>query len=303
MARVISFINFKGGVGKTTCTVEIAVCLAAHHKKRVLLVDLDPQTNATFYLVDQPFWLDWVRERGSLKDLFTDYILQRQTFRLDRAIIPNVAPGGLAIEGLHLLPSHLSLITIDEQLAGVSGADRGIFGPQAILKAHLADFEDAYDFILCDCPPNFNLVTQNGFFASQAYLVPTLPDYLSTLGIDLIRRQASRFATGIRQTFPTVGAAYDEPRLLGIVLNRVRVLESGSPPRLPHVQQRAIQSLKNTLGADHLLFASYVTESVAVSDAPSGKLPVSISPDAKCRKSQEQFRRITDELLTRLQGG
>ena len=148
MARVISFINFKGGVGKTTCTVEIAVCLARYHTKRVLLIDLDPQTNATFYLLEQPFWMEWVERQGSLKDLFEDFIAHRYTFRIDRAIVQNVAAGGLAVEGLDLLPSHLSLVTIDERLAGISGSDRGLFGPQAILKAHLAEIENIGAFLV-----------------------------------------------------------------------------------------------------------------------------------------------------------
>lgn len=297
---MISLINFKGGVGKTTCTVEVAVCLARYHGKRVLLIDLDPQTNATFYLLEQPFWMDWVERRGSLKDLFEDFIARRYTFRIDQAIVENVPAGGLAIEGLDLLPSHLSLVTIDERLAGTSGFDRGLFGPQAILKAHLADLESRYDFILCDCPPNFNLVTQNGLFASQAYLVPTLPDYLSTLGITLIQRQVDRFVAAMQRTFTMIGAPYQPPRLLGIVLNRVKVLEYAPTLRLPHVQQRAIQSLKNTPGCDGLLFRHFILESVAVSEAPQGKVPVSISPDAKLRRSQEQFRRVTEEVLERL---
>ena len=300
MARIISFINFKGGVGKTTCTVEIAVCLAAHHKKRVLLIDLDPQTNATFYLLEQAFWVDWVRRKGSLRDLFEDYIARKQTFRIDQAIVPDVAAGGLAVAGLDLLPSHLSLITIDERLAGVSGFDRGLFGPQAVLKAHLADLEDRYDFILFDCPPNFSLVTQNGLFASRAYLVPTLPDYLSTLGIALIQRQVDRFVAGMRRTFEVIGATYDQPRLLGILFNRVRVLEFGPPLRLPKVQEQAIQGVRNTPGCAGLVFRRFITESVAVSEAPEGKVPISVSPDRKVRPIQDQFRRVTEELLERL---
>ena len=300
MAHVISFINFKGGVGKTTCTVEIAVCLARYHGKRVLLIDLDPQTNATFYLLEQPFWMEWVERQGSLKGLFEDFIAHRYTFRIDRAIVQNVAAGGLAVEGLDLLPSHLSLVTIDERLAGISGSDRGLFGPQAILKAHLAEIENRYDFILCDCPPNFNLVTQNGLFASQAYLVPTLPDYLSTLGITLIQRQVDRFVATMHRTFTMIGAPYEAPELLGIVLNRVKVLEFGSEPRLPNIQQRAIQSLKNTPGCDGLLFRNFILESVAVSEAPQEKLPISVSPDPRLRRSQDQFRRVAEEFLARL---
>lgn len=300
MARIISLINFKGGVGKTTCTVEIAVCLAAYHGKRVLLIDLDPQTNATFYLLEQEFWVDWVRRKGSLRNLFDDYITQRQTFRIDQAIIQDVAAGGLAIKGLDLLPSHLLLITIDERLAGVGGVGRGLFGPQAVLKAHLADLESQYDFILCDCPPNFNLVTQNGLFASEAYLVPTLPDYLSTLGITLIQRQVNRFVAGMRRIFTMIGATYEEPRLIGILFNRVRVLEFGPPLKLPRVQEQAIQYVKKIPGCQELVFNRFVTESVVVSEAPERKVPVSISTDPKYKQSQIQFRQVTEELLERL---
>ncbi len=301
MAQIISLINFKGGVGKTTCTVEIAVCLATYHGKRVLLVDLDPQTNATFYLLEQEFWLDWVKRRGSLLNLFEDYyIAERQTFRIDQAIIQDVAAGGLTIKGLDLLPSHLSLITIDERLATVGGIGRGLFGPQAVLKAHLADLERQYDFILCDCPPNFNLVTQNGLFASHTYLVPTLPDYLSTLGITLIQRQVSRFVTGMQKTFTMIGATYEEPRLIGILFNRVRVLEFGPPLRLPRVQEQAIQYVKKLPGCQDLVFEHFVTESLAVGEAPERKVPVSIATNPRYRQSQAQFRQVTEELLERL---
>jgi len=302
MARIISFINFKGGVGKTTCTVEIAVCLAAYHSKRVLLVDLDPQTNATFYLLDQESWVDWVKRRGSLRNLFEDYIAQRQTCQIDQATIRDVAAGGLAIKGLDLLPSHLELITIDERLASVSGVGRGLFAPQAVLRASLADVEGQYDFVLCDCPPNFNLVTQNGLFASEGYLVPTLPDYLSTLGIDLIRRQVGRFSAGMQRTFELIGAPYKEPQPLGIVFNRVRVLEYGPPVKLPRAQAQSIQGLMNNSELKDLIFKGFITESVVVGEAPGGKIPISVSTDPKLKANQAQFRKVTEEFLRRIDG-
>ncbi|MBI3014253.1 MAG: AAA family ATPase [Candidatus Tectomicrobia bacterium] len=117
MAKIVSFINFKGGVGKTTTAVEIAVSLAAHHGKRVLLVDLDPQTNATFYLVREADWASWVQERGSLKDLFDAVLGGDRPCEIRNAIMQTVAAGGLAIPGLHLPPSHLELISVDLRLA------------------------------------------------------------------------------------------------------------------------------------------------------------------------------------------
>ena len=68
MTRIVSFINYKGGVGKTTIAVETAATLANKHGFRVLVVDLDPQTNASFYLVTEKVWEEWAESQGSLKD-------------------------------------------------------------------------------------------------------------------------------------------------------------------------------------------------------------------------------------------
>jgi len=70
MAHIVTIINFKGGVGKTTCSVEIAAALARHYGRRTLLVDLDPQASATFYVMKQERWKEWTRAHGSTYELF-----------------------------------------------------------------------------------------------------------------------------------------------------------------------------------------------------------------------------------------
>ena len=67
-AKVISFINMKGGVGKTTCAVNVATYLARDHGKRVLLVDFDPQTNASLSVMSEKAWEDWQDEHGTMAD-------------------------------------------------------------------------------------------------------------------------------------------------------------------------------------------------------------------------------------------
>src|SRR3989442_12776159 len=70
MAQVVTVMNFKGGVGKTTCSIELATALARHYGKRTLVVDLDPQASATFYVMEQPHWKQWRETRGTTYNLF-----------------------------------------------------------------------------------------------------------------------------------------------------------------------------------------------------------------------------------------
>jgi len=300
VAKIVSFINFKGGVGKTTSAVEIAVSLAAHHGKRVLLVDLDPQTNATFYLVREGDWSSWVQERGSLKDLFDSVLGGDRPCEIRSTIMQSVGAGGLAIPGLHLLPSHLELISVDLRLAGAAGAGHGVFGPQTVLASHLRQIAAEYDYILCDCPPNFNLITQNGMFASEAYVVPMLPDFLSTIGITLIRREIENFTAGMRRAVESFGAGFAGPELRGVIFSRVRVLKYASPARLAGLHAQMIRSIRDDPFFGPKIFRHFIPESVHVGEAPARKIPASLSPDGSHRAIGKQFRALAAEFLERV---
>jgi chromosome partitioning protein len=91
MTKIVSFINLKGGVGKTTAAVNIASLLARDHQKRVLLIDLDPQTNATVSVIDQMAWQQRHTAGQTLFHLFDDTLNGRSRFKISSAILPNVA--------------------------------------------------------------------------------------------------------------------------------------------------------------------------------------------------------------------
>jgi chromosome partitioning protein len=112
MTKIISFINLKGGVGKTTLTVNIASILAKVHSKKVLVVDLDPQTNATVSLISQTEWEKVNLRKQTLYHLFNDKINSGSDFDLGKAIIKNVAN----IQNLNLLPSSLNLVEIQDRI-------------------------------------------------------------------------------------------------------------------------------------------------------------------------------------------
>ena len=187
MARIVSFINYKGGVGKTTMAVETAATLANKYDFKVLVIDLDPQTNASFYLVTESDWEEWAnsKDHGSLKDIFQSAIKEEE-FDASKVIMEDL------YGCLDLVPSHLDLLPVDLELAAKWGAQSS--EAKMIIKDRLGTIirEREYDFVIIDCPPNLNLVTQNALMASDSYVVVCLPEYFSVRGIGLIETQTDK---------------------------------------------------------------------------------------------------------------
>src|SRR5690349_4784611 len=116
MPVVTSFINLKGGVGKTTLTVALAHFLAIEHRKRVLVIDLDPQTNATVCLIPEQEWKRLDDAGLTIYQLFVDQVKGSRRFDADAAIVRNVSNVGGGVEGLDVLPSSLGLIKIQDRV-------------------------------------------------------------------------------------------------------------------------------------------------------------------------------------------
>lgn len=190
---VISFINLKGGVGKTTSAVNVAATLAKREiksgdkskKASVLLIDLDPQSNASLTLLKKDQYKDLDAANKTLFKLF-DYEISRdddnETFDLGEI---RVTP----IDGLNLdlLPSSLKLIDIQDRLVTYH---RYYLSATDILYNALNKLKNpegkAYTHIIIDCPPSLGLITLNGLSLSRYFIVPTLLDAYSHWGLDKI---------------------------------------------------------------------------------------------------------------------
>lgn len=301
-SRFISFINFKGGVGKSTTAVETAASLARHFGKRVLLIDLDPQTNSTFYLMDHTEWERWTHTNGSLKTLFDAYLSGNgDRFDVSQVIKKDLlCHGGTPLApGFELLPSHLALVQIDIQLAARTAVGEAVFSNQSIIRQALQQVQHRYDYIIFDCPPNFNLVTQNGLFASDGYVIPAIPDYLSTLGINLIQGEVNRFSDRIRHALAMFGGTFAGPELKGIIFTRVR-LRSRNPLRFVDLHARRMQEVERTNPG--LVFRNFISEAVRFAEAPERQLPVSLSPRPEDREARDEFLRLAEEFIERTDG-
>ena len=212
MPTVTSLINLKGGVGKTTLTLSLAHFLALEHQKRVLVIDLDPQTNATVCLIPENEWKERDETGRTLYQLFLDQVKGVKRFNADEAIVRNVSNVSGGVEGLDLLPSSLQLIKIQDRLTQVTDFDSYQRGPIFALRDALADVLPYYDHVLIDCPPSLGVVTLNGLAISDSYLIPVVPDILSVLGIPPILDRVAHFSQCVRRNV----------RALGIVISKMR---------------------------------------------------------------------------------
>ncbi|NLP47114.1 MAG: ParA family protein [Epulopiscium sp.] len=158
MGRIIAIANQKGGVGKTTTTINLAASLAEKGKK-VLVVDIDPQGNTTSGLGV---------EKNHLDHTIYELLLQQSTWEV--TLIHT------QVEGLDLIPANVNLAGAEIELIGVEQREY-------LLKQYLEEVYQEYDFILIDCPPSLNTLTINALTAANTVLVPIQCEYYALEGL------------------------------------------------------------------------------------------------------------------------
>ena len=284
MAQIVSFINYKGGVGKTTIAVETAATLVKAHGFKVLVIDLDPQTNATFYLMSERQWETWSDNQASLKDIF-DAALAEEDFDPSTVIKTDIF-----IEGLDLLPSHLDLLPVDLNLAAKWGAQSS--EAKMLLRDRLLPVisEREYDFVLIDCPPNLNLVTQNALMLSDSYVVVCLPEYFSVRGIALIETQVDLMMDMVNRNLARYGAGPAlGPARRGIIFNRVRYVSGGTVAQENWMLQVRAKYPEDT-------FDNFVAETTRIAEA-SYRGPITLSSRVIDRRYVDQLREVAEEFF------
>ena len=213
MANVISFINLKGGVGKTTLLVSVAEILAAEHNKKVLVIDLDPQTNATVLLIGQENWKYANENNRTIYQLFLDKIENTKAFDINKSIIRGVSNIEKGIGNLDLLPSSIDLIDIYDKVSWINNDYKSL----GILKDQFKDIDLQYDYILIDCPPNLSSTTMCGIYMSNYYIIPVLADNLSTYGLNQVIKKIDKKSREIKRFDSNYSI-----RPLGVIINRYK---------------------------------------------------------------------------------
>lgn len=164
MGKIIAFVNQKGGVGKTTSSINLAASLGLLGKK-TLLIDLDPQGNTTTGVGIN---------KGEIK--YSVYELLTDKAELKDVILRT------AYENLYVIPASINLAGIDMELVSMMRTRQG-FEPQMQLKKHLGSITRLFDYIIIDCPPSLSLITNNALAASNSVIIPVQCEFFALEGI------------------------------------------------------------------------------------------------------------------------
>ncbi len=191
-ARVISMVNQKGGVGKTTSTVSLGAALAGYGRK-VLLVDFDPQGALSVALGMNP----------NEMDLSIYNLLTQNDCHVGDVILTT------RVENLDLIPSNIDLSAAEVQLVSEVGREYA-------LQRALAPVIDEYDFILIDCQPSLGLLTLNSLTASTEVIIPMATEYFALRGVALLKDTIDKVTSRLNPTLRIVGVlpTMHDPRTL-----------------------------------------------------------------------------------------
>lgn len=263
--KVVSIINYKGGVGKTTITANLASEMA-YRGKRVLVIDLDPQTNLTFSYMKVEEWSKTYEKEKTIKYWFDSIIDGTKP-------VPSFKELIVRKNGVDLICSHLGLIDVDIELAaGLSaGTERqhrnNFIKTYSYIKNELNTLKEQYDIVLFDCPPNFSIVTKNALIASDYYIVPAKMDYLSTLGINQLKNHVASLVNQYND-YIMDESKMAKPIFLGVIATMIAV-RNNEPIS---AQKVYIQQLKRN---GITIFDSKIRENKTIyADAPEYGIPV-----------------------------
>lgn len=300
MVIKISFINFKGGVAKTVTSVNFSACLANTKIKgknpRVLLVDLDPQSNASLWLLGKKRFPKRNEEQQdkTVYRMFMDmFPKEPKNFRFKEAVVGSVVKDRYendVVPTLDLLPNTYEAIDLEERMM----THQGVLD---YLARQLEDKEDSYDYIVFDCAPNLYYTTLNALLYSNYYIIPVYPDYFSRAGVRILckavhgrYKEYKKFAT-------------EKAELLGIILTRIKenaTLDKGRAVDIENELNSLIS--QKYVSPDAVLFKDDYGNAISFNDSTDiGRSEESELPTIYYTPRTESIKKYTErmELFTR----
>ncbi len=290
MARKLAFINYKGGVGKTSLIVNVAACLAKLGK-RVLLFDLDTQSNASIWLLRLERW-NKINSTGE-GALFS--IFDPGKAKVSDIIVKDVLEGKSGeklLPGLDLVPTTFNLVDLEAEFEGDPKKP-----PYVLMNEQVREVEDGYDFILFDCTPNLLRAAQCGVFSAVEVYVPANPDALSLIGFTLLVEKLRRFHQ-LSASFRT--AQMGPPAAVqGVVFNSMKTGVDHEVPKM-RMQLRVNQyKTQRRVASAAKIFKTQVRDATVVHRAVALGLPVVLvgQDSDQADNVANDYRRLTQEIV------
>lgn len=281
MAKRLSVINFKGGVGKTTFAYQLGAGLARYHSARVLLIDMDHQSSLSIVSLTAPIWQQMVAQNRTINEIFKPFISQHPF--PDASIIEKQAIKQPYIsqhyKTLDIVPASLQLddIEIDLTASHHGNAIQSEWDKRTLICRWLEEscVDDNYDYIIFDCPPATKIVSQNAIAASHGYIIPVIPEAVMERGAPHLKGMIEK---GIDTRLKAL-AAMGTPRkmhvpdtaLAGIVITRI---QTHGPANSGYTDDhtRHLASIKKQWG--NMLLTPYIEQGTGVSQALDDGVPV-----------------------------
>ena len=277
MAKRISIINFKGGVGKTTLAFHLGTGLARYHNAKVLLIDVDHQSSLSILCLKAKKWQEAVDEKRTIDKVFRPFVSQSASPPDDEIIImePIKYRG---YNGMDIVPASLQLDDTEIELTAShqGNAIRSEWNKRTLICRWIEDagINNQYDYIIFDCPPATKIVSQNAIAASHGYIIPVVPEAVMERGAPHLYEMVG---DGIDKRLNAL-AAMGEPRkmhvpdtkLVGLVITRIQTAGGYSGYTDDHT--RHLKSLKRHW--QDMLVEPYISQGTGVSQALASGVPV-----------------------------
>ncbi len=282
--------------------------MAGKENKKVLLIDIDPQTNLTFLCASIE---DWKKQKSKVGTIATMYkrFLDRKPIDTKRYIwkTPIRLRNGSRHPGIDLVPCDIDLIGEDVGSGQIAGAYPSV----AMLKKNaeqvmrdldflaktIDEVRDRYDYVLIDCPPNLYLMTQNALIASDYYIVTAIPDHLSTIGLNILINKVKKIDGLVKVAATLAGRKTGRDHVAGfgaVLFVRVRI--GGKVLTTAHAGK--MEEIRASLDQGKC-FATHTTELIGYTEAAEHSLPVWLhdSKNAGLARQKQEYPKIVKELL------
>ena len=311
MAKRVSIINFKGGVGKTTLAFQFAAGLARFHGSRVLLVDVDHQSSLSIVCLTGAGWNGIVGAGRTINEIFRTFVGSSIAFpgaTLIEHQAVKQAPGR-NYRTLDILPASLELDDIEIELTAShqGNAIQSEWNKRTLISRWLetAGVDDEYDYIIFDCPPATKIVSQNAIAASHGYIIPVVPEAVMERGAPhLVAMIENGIDVRLNALAPMGGTIrpMHVPRteLVGLAVTRIRTHgPASSGYNNDHTTHLA--SLQRRWGTR--LLTPYIEDGTGISQALADGVPVyerANTQNIGQRGIDVMFRDLTTTLKTRI---